>query len=53
MTKCEKREGVKQKSNVTTSKKYRFNNRIRMTVKVVITPPHLLVNEAFYVDNKV
>ena len=37
----------------TTSKKYRFNNRIRITLKVVITPFHLPFNVAFHVDNKV
>ena len=41
------------KSDVTTSKKYRFNNRIKMTLKVVITPLHLLFNVAFCVDYKV
>ena len=45
--------GVKPKSDVTTSKKYRFNNYIRMTLKVVITPLHLLFNIAFHVNNKV
>ena len=54
VTKCDKGgRGVKQKSDVTTSKKYRFNNYIRMTLKVVITPPHLLFNVAFHVNNKV
>ena len=53
MTKCDKGEGVKPKSDATTSKKFRFNNRIRMTLKFVITPFHLLFNVAFHVDNKV
>ena len=52
VTKCDK-GGVKPKSDVTTSKKYRFNNCIIMTLKVVITPLHLLFNVAFRVDNKV
>ena len=42
---------VKPKSDVTTSKKYRFNNRLGMTLKVVITPLYLLYNVVFYVDN--
>ena len=37
MTKCDKGEGVMPKSDLSTSKKYRFNNRIRMALKVVIT----------------
>ena len=45
-------EGLKKKSDVTTSKKYRFNNRIRMNLKVVITPLYLLNNVVFHVDNK-
>ena len=53
MTKCGKVwMGVKPKSDVTTSKKYRFNNRIRMTLKVVIAPLHLLFNVAFHGDKK-
>ena len=42
VTKCDKGGRVKPKSDVTTSKKYRFNNCIRMTLKVLITPLHLL-----------
>ena len=45
-------EGVKPKSDVTTSKKCCFNNRIRMTLKVVVTPLYLLFNVAFRADNK-
>ena len=52
VTKCDK-GGVKLKRDVTTSKKDRFNNRIRMNLKVVITPLHLLFNVAFHVNNKV
>ena len=52
VTNCDKGEGVKPKSDVTTSKKYRFNNRIRMTLRVVIAPLHLLFNVAFHADNK-
>ena len=39
--------GVKPKSDVTTSKKDRFNNRIRMNSKVVKTPLYLLFNVAY------
>ena len=54
VTKCDKGgRGVKPKSDVTTSKKYRFNNYIRMTLKVVITPLHPLFNVALHVNNKV
>ena len=53
VTKCDKGgRGVKQKSDVTTSK-ISFNNRIRMTSKVLIAPLYLLFNIAFHVDNKV
>ena len=52
VTNCDKGEAVKPKSDVTTSKKYRFNNRIRMTLRVVIAPLHLLFNVAFHADNK-
>ena len=47
------RRGVKPKTDVTTSKKYLFNIRIRVTLKVVIRPLPLLFNLAFHVDNKV
>ena len=55
MTKCDtdKGRGVNPKSDVTTSKKYRFYNRIIMTSKVVVTPLHLLFGVAFHVDNNV
>ena len=46
-------EGVKPNGDVTTSKKYCFNNCIKMTLKVVVTPFYLLFNVAFRVDNKV
>ena len=45
--------GVKPNGDVTTSKKYCFNNCIKMTLKVVVTPLYLLFNVAFRVDNKV
>ena len=45
--------GFKPKSDVTTPKQYHFNNRIRMTLKVVTTPLHLLFDVDFDVDNKV
>ena len=44
--------GFKPKSDVTTSKQYRFNNRIRMTLKILITPLHLLFDVGFHLDNK-
>ena len=47
-----RRRVVKPKSDITTSKKYRFNSRIKITLKVVITPLHLLFYVAFHVDNK-
>ena len=47
------RRGVKPKTDVTTSKKYLFNIRIRVTLKVVIRPLPLLFNLAFHIDNKV
>ena len=53
VTKCDKGRKVKPKSDVTTSKKYRFNNRIRMNLKVVISPLHLLFSIAFHVDKKI
>ena len=34
-------------------KKYRFNNRIRLTLKVVVIPLYILFNGASHVDNKV
>ena len=34
-------------SDVTTSKKYRFNNSIRMTFKVAVTPLYLLFDAHF------
>ena len=43
----------KPSSDVTTSEKYYFNNRIRMTLKVVVTPIYLFFNVAFHVDNKI
>ena len=52
-TKSDKGEGVKSKSDVTTFKKYCLNSRIRMILKVVVTPLYLLFNVAFHVDNKV
>ena len=42
--------GYESKSDVTLSKRYCLNNCIRMTLKVVIRPLHLLFNIAFYVD---
>ena len=36
--------GVKPNSDVTTSKKCCFNNRIRMTLRVVVAPLYLLFN---------
>ena len=36
-------EGIKAKSDVTTSKRYIFNSRIRMTLIVVMIPLHLLL----------
>ena len=47
-----KGEWVKPKSDVT-NKKYNFNNRIRMTFEIIITPLHLLTNLVFHVDNTV
>ena len=44
--------GMSQRKNVTPSKKYCFNNRIRMTLKVVIIPLHLLLNVALHVDKE-
>ena len=53
VTKCDKGRKVKPKSDVTTSKKYLFNNWIRMTLKVVVTALYLLFNVAFHIDSKV
>ena len=48
-----RRRVVKPKSDITTSKKYRFNSRIKITLKVVITPLHLLFYVAFNVDDRI
>ena len=41
------------KSDATPSKTYYFNNRIKMTLTVLITPPHLLFNVAVHVHNEI
>ena len=45
-------KGYEPKSDVTPLKIYCFNNRIRVTLKVVITPLQLLFDVAFNVDNR-
>ena len=53
MTKCDiGGGGMNQRVMLLFQKKYCFNNRIRMTLKVIITPLYLLFNVAFHVDNK-
>ena len=48
----DKGEGVQDKQGCHHLEKYRFNNRIRMTLKVAITPLHLLFKVFFHVYNK-
>ena len=49
VTMCKKRSS----QTVMSPQKYRFNNRIRVTLKFVITPLPLLFNVAFSADNPV
>ena len=44
--------GYEQKSDVTPLKKHCFNSHIRMNLKVVITPLHLVFSVALHIDNK-
>ena len=37
---------------ISLLKKYCFNNRISMTLKIIITPLHSLFNAAFHVNDK-
>ena len=54
MTYCDSEgRGYEPKRDVTLSKKYYFNNRIRKPLRLVITPLHLIFDVDFLVDNKI
>ena len=45
--------GYEPKSDVSPLKKYCSNNRIRMTLKILITPLLLLFHVKLHVDNRI
>ena len=53
VTKCDKGGRGSSQRLMSPLQKISFQNRIRMPLKIVITPLHLLFNIAVHVENKV